>query len=191
MTYMADSHLRKSSCQTAANTSKTTKFDSVARSGAVDTMCSAAYSPWINGLVEGTNKILLYVLARLCAPEVGEDGWQTMNWTDLPKRGQTTSTKQSKSSTGEYLPALKFSPKELLLSLIVNTTPTPTRSQLLHASTPRLRHAHGVCSPTTTRWILRSCTTRNGSQNKVRQEGTGVQGRGGHVRKRTTRTSIP
>ena len=36
----------------------------------------AAYSPWVNGLVEGTNKLLLYVLARLCAPEVGEDGWQ-------------------------------------------------------------------------------------------------------------------
>ena len=45
----------------------------------------AVYSPWINGLVEGTNKILLYVLARLCTPEVGEDGWQTMNWTNLPK----------------------------------------------------------------------------------------------------------
>ena len=36
----------------------------------------AAYSPWVNGLVKGTNKLLLYVLARLCAPKVGEDGWQ-------------------------------------------------------------------------------------------------------------------
>lgn len=27
----------------------------------------AAYSPWINGLLEGTNKILLHVLKRLCA----------------------------------------------------------------------------------------------------------------------------
>ena len=33
-----------------------------------------AYSPWANGLVEGTNKLLLYVLTHLCAPEVGEDG---------------------------------------------------------------------------------------------------------------------
>ena len=45
----------------------------------------ASYSPWINGLVEGTNKILLYVLARLCAPEIGEDGWQSMEWENLPK----------------------------------------------------------------------------------------------------------
>ena len=43
-----------------------------------------AYLPWVNGLVEGTNKILLYILASLCAPEVGEDDWQSMNWTGLP-----------------------------------------------------------------------------------------------------------
>jgi transposase InsO family protein len=38
-----------------------------------------AYSPWVNGLVEGTNKILLHIMKRLCAPELGEDnstdGW--------------------------------------------------------------------------------------------------------------------
>ena len=44
-----------------------------------------AYSPWVNGLVEGTNKLLLYVLARLCAPEIGEDGWQATKWDRLPK----------------------------------------------------------------------------------------------------------
>lgn len=44
-----------------------------------------AYSPWVNGLVEGMNKLLLYVLAHLCAPGVGEDGWQSMPWEKLPK----------------------------------------------------------------------------------------------------------
>ncbi|KAK0482837.1 hypothetical protein EDD18DRAFT_1112473 [Armillaria luteobubalina] len=34
-----------------------------------------AYSPWVNGLVEGWNKILLVILARLCAPNLGEEGW--------------------------------------------------------------------------------------------------------------------
>jgi hypothetical protein len=37
------------------------------------------YSPWVNGLVEGSNKILLHILKRLCALEVGEqdntEGW--------------------------------------------------------------------------------------------------------------------
>ena len=85
----------------------------------------AAYSPWINGLVEGTNKILLYVLARLCAPEVGEDGWQTMDWTDLPKAWPDYFDEAIQILNWRILPALKFSPKELLLSLVVNTTPTP------------------------------------------------------------------
>ena len=31
-----------------------------------------AYSLWVNGLVEGANKILLHVLQWLCAPEIGK-----------------------------------------------------------------------------------------------------------------------
>lgn len=85
----------------------------------------AAYSPWVNGLVEGTNKILLYVLSRLCAPEVGEDGWQAMNWTNLPKKWPDHFNKAIQILNWRILPALKFSPKELLLSLIINTTSTP------------------------------------------------------------------
>ena len=85
----------------------------------------AAYSPWINGLVEGTNKILLYMLAWLCAPEVGEDGWQTTNWADLPKTWPDHFDEAIQILNWRILPALKFSPKELLLSLIVNTNPTP------------------------------------------------------------------
>ena len=85
----------------------------------------AAYSPWINGLVEGTNKILLYILARLCAPEVGEDRWQSMSWDDLPKAWPDYFDEAIQVLNWRILPALKFSPKELLLNLIVNTTPTP------------------------------------------------------------------
>ena len=85
----------------------------------------AAYSPWINGLVEGTNKILLYILARLCAPDVGEDGWQSMNWDDLPRAWPDHFDEAIQILNWRILPALKFSPKELLLSLVVNTTPTP------------------------------------------------------------------
>ena len=33
----------------------------------------AAYSPWVNGLLEGTNGKLLSRLKRLCAPDLGED----------------------------------------------------------------------------------------------------------------------
>ena len=85
----------------------------------------AAYAPWINGLVEGTNKILLYILARLCAPEVGEDGWRGMDWKDLPKKWPDHFDEAIQILNWRILPALKFSPRELLLSLIVNTSPTP------------------------------------------------------------------
>ena len=45
----------------------------------------AAYSLWINSLVEGTNRILLYILACLCAPDISEDGWKTMKWDNPPR----------------------------------------------------------------------------------------------------------
>ncbi|KAJ3507688.1 hypothetical protein NMY22_g16851 [Coprinellus aureogranulatus] len=90
-----------------------------------DTDIVAAYSPWVNGLVEGTNKLLLYVLARLCAPEVGEDGWETMDWKDLPRSWPDHFEKAIRILNWRILPALKFSPKELLLGLVINTAKTP------------------------------------------------------------------
>jgi hypothetical protein len=75
--------------------------------------------------VEGTNKILFYVLACLCTPEVGEDGWQTMNWAELPRKWPDYFDEAIQILNWRILPALKFSPKELLLSLIINTNPTP------------------------------------------------------------------
>lgn len=84
-----------------------------------------AYSPWVNGLVEGTNKLLLYVLARLCAPEVGEDGWQATGWDTLPKSWPEHFQNAINVLNWRILPALKFSPKELMLGLVVNTVNTP------------------------------------------------------------------
>ncbi|TFY80006.1 hypothetical protein EWM64_g4007 [Hericium alpestre] len=46
----------------------------------------AAYSPWVNSLVEGTNKILLHVLACLMAPGLGEDEYKVMDEEDIPKQ---------------------------------------------------------------------------------------------------------
>jgi hypothetical protein len=33
-----------------------------------------AYSPWVNGLIEGMNKILLHILKQLCAPITDDQG---------------------------------------------------------------------------------------------------------------------
>lgn len=83
------------------------------------------YSPWVNKLVKGTNKLLLYVLACLCAPEVGEDGWQATNWDKLPKSWLDHFQEAIQILNWRILLVLKFSPKELLLSLVVNTINMP------------------------------------------------------------------
>ena len=85
----------------------------------------SAYSPWINGLVEGTNKILLHVLKRLCAPDLGEDEYAEMDWDTLPKTWPLHIDNAVLALNTRILPALKFTSKELLLGLVVNTPPTP------------------------------------------------------------------
>ena len=80
-----------------------------------------AYSPWVNGLVEGTNKLLIYILARLCAPELGEDGWREMSMNNLPRNWPDHFLNTIGMLNRRLLPSLKFSPKELLLGLVVNT----------------------------------------------------------------------
>jgi len=84
-----------------------------------------AYSPWVNGLVEGTNTLLLYVLARLGAPEVGEDGWQATTWDKLPATWPDHFDKAIHILNWRILLALKFCPKEILLGLVVNMLKTP------------------------------------------------------------------
>ena len=83
-----------------------------------------AYSPWINGLVEGTNKILLHVLKRLCAPNLGEDDPNTTKKEDLPRNWPDHLEEAIRIINTRLLPALNYSPKELLLGLVVNTTTT-------------------------------------------------------------------
>lgn len=85
----------------------------------------AAYSPWVNGLVEGTNKLLLHILKRLCAPELGEDNCDETSWDKLPKTWPNHLENAVHALNHRLLPALKFTPKELLLGLVINTPPTP------------------------------------------------------------------
>ena len=82
----------------------------------------AAYSPWINGLVEGTNKLLIHILKRLCTPGLGEDDYDKM---DLPKNWPDHFDEAIHSLNHRILPSLRFSLKELLLGMAINTSPTP------------------------------------------------------------------
>ncbi|KAG6808936.1 hypothetical protein H0H92_002300 [Tricholoma furcatifolium] len=94
----------------------------------------APYSPWVNGLVEGANKLLLHVLKRLCSPNLGEDDYEGTDWDDLPASWPNHFDDAIQILNKRILPALKFSPKEILLGVVVNTKPTPVEQSILPVS---------------------------------------------------------
>ena len=83
-----------------------------------------AYSPWVNGLVEGANKLFLHVLKRLCAPDLNDDEADKITTENLPRSWPDHFDEALRILNWRLLPALKFSPKELLLGLVVNTKPS-------------------------------------------------------------------
>ena len=80
-----------------------------------------AYSPWVNGLLEGTNAILLNRLKRMCAPDMGEDEYTGM---EVPSNWPDHLEAAVRCINNRILPNLKYSPNELLLGLVINTKQT-------------------------------------------------------------------
>lgn len=70
------------------------------------------------------NKILLHVLKRLCAPNLREDNYDGSSWDSLPLNWPNHLDDAITALNHCILPALKFSPKELLLRQIINTPHT-------------------------------------------------------------------
>ena len=83
-----------------------------------------AYSPWVNGLVEGTNKLLLHTLKRLCAPDLDNEDIGRISPENLPRQWPDHLDEAIKILNWRILPTLKFSPKELFLGLVINTKPS-------------------------------------------------------------------
>jgi len=98
----------------------------------------SAYSPWVNGLLEGTNGKLLSRLKCLCAPNLGEDEWAKITkFEDLPANWPTHFDTAIEQLNAHILPTYKFSPDELCLGIVVNTVTTPieiSNSELEEAS---------------------------------------------------------
>ncbi|KIM74692.1 hypothetical protein PILCRDRAFT_14247 [Piloderma croceum F 1598] len=74
-------------------------------------------SPWLNGLLEGSNGILLNALKRLCAPGLGEDEYEQMTVKDIPNNWPDHLDAAIKHLNDRILPSLKYSLNELLLGL--------------------------------------------------------------------------
>jgi hypothetical protein len=80
--------------------------------------------------------LLIHVLKRLCTPEIGEDQQQEITWDTLPKSWLDHIDDAVYALNYCLLPALKFSPKELLLGLVINTPQTTIEESMsiLHTS---------------------------------------------------------
>ena len=96
-----------------------------------ETHVVSAYSPWVNRLVEGANKILLHILKRLCSPNLREDDYNVAEWENIPTSWPKHFDEAIRIMNWRLLPSLKFSPKELLLCLVVNTKPTNVDQSIL------------------------------------------------------------
>jgi hypothetical protein len=91
----------------------------------VKTHVVAKYSPWVNGLVEGTNKILLGILKRLCAPDLGEEGWKKIEkWEHLPANWPDHFDTAIFLLNNRILRALHHTPNELFFAMVINTMKT-------------------------------------------------------------------
>ena len=91
-----------------------------------------AYSPWVNGLVEGTNKLFLHILKRLCAPDLDDEEIAKGETGNIPKHWPDHVEEAIRILNWRLLPSLKFSPKELMLGMVVNTKP----ADIINASLP-------------------------------------------------------
>ncbi|KIK35306.1 hypothetical protein CY34DRAFT_26647 [Suillus luteus UH-Slu-Lm8-n1] len=84
-----------------------------------------AYAPWVNGLVEGTNKLLLGRLKYMCAPHLGEDNIEDVSPESIPSHWSDHFDLTIEHLNTRILPSFKFLLKELLLGLVINTPCTP------------------------------------------------------------------
>ena len=115
----------------------------------------AAYTPWLNGLLERSNGILLNVLKRLCAPGLREDDYESMAKKDIPSSWPDHLDTAIKNLSDWILPSLKFSPNELLLGLPLNMGHTdspedielPTEEEIaVHMALVEQRHLDGYAA---------------------------------------------
>ncbi|KAI9455282.1 hypothetical protein HD554DRAFT_2030991 [Boletus coccyginus] len=104
------------------------------------------YSPWVNSLVEGTNKLLLHVLKRLCTPNLGEDNENAATWDKLLCNWPDHLDDVVQALNNRILPVLKYIPKELLLGMVVDTKQMdPTNSmQILNRTDITIHMAYAA-----------------------------------------------
>ena len=82
---------------------------------------TAPYSPWINGLIENGNGNLLSILQKLCAPGLGEDDYETMQWEDIPKNWLLYFNEAIHMLNNRLIPSLQCLPAKLIVTICYNS----------------------------------------------------------------------
>ena len=77
------------------------------------------------------NKLFLHILKRLCAPDLNKEDIERISLEDLPKQWPDHFNEAIRILNWRLLPALKFTPKELMLGLVINTKPTDLNQAIL------------------------------------------------------------
>jgi transposase InsO family protein len=104
----------------------------------VDTFCedndiqhitTPAYAPWVNGLIENTNNLLLSRLKRLCAPDLDDEPGE-VDPNSIPHNWPDHLDEAVRSLNNRILPTLNATPREILFGMALrpdsNTAPIPT-----------------------------------------------------------------
>lgn len=100
---------------------------------------TAAYAPWVNGLIENANRLLLGRLKRLCAPNHDSDEDDpTADAQSIPHNWPDHLEEAIRQLNDRILPALNATPRELLFALPIR----PDGSLPLKPMPPTLFDAH-------------------------------------------------
>jgi len=95
------------------------------KNGTIDEFCddngikhiiTPAYAPWVNGLVESTNNLLLSRLKHLCAPNLDEDPGE-VNPKSIPWNWPEHLDKAVCSINDRIIPTLNATPREILFGM--------------------------------------------------------------------------
>ena len=118
---------------------KNNEVDQLCRNERVQHIITPAYAPWVNGLIENANRLLLGRLKQLCAPD--HDNAGDTDAQPLPQHWPDHLDEALRQLNDRILPALNASPRELLFGLpfrpdtAVPTTPLPTTPSDTHINT--------------------------------------------------------
>jgi hypothetical protein len=112
------------------------EVDDFCEANNIQKIITPAYSPWVNGLIENANKLLLGRLRRLCAPDidVGFDE-DNVDPKSIPRNWPDHIDKAIQQLNDRIIPALKATPRELLFGMRFQPTRglpdehTPTTEQ--------------------------------------------------------------